>query len=107
MKAVSPALWPSPRGIWVLLVLCVLLAAASIVPVALDVVAVCAAIVAAFAAADLRAGPGSADLDLARDVAAHVAVGKPARLEYALARVRYEEAMEPRPDGPPETPYRN
>jgi hypothetical protein len=30
-----------------------------------------------------------------------------ARLEYALARVRYEEAMEPRPDGPPETPYRN
>ena len=84
MKAVSPALWPSPRGIWVLLVLCVLLAAASIVPVALDVVAVCAAIVAAFAAADLRAGPGSADLDLARDVAAHVTVGKPARLEYTL-----------------------
>jgi uncharacterized protein (DUF58 family) len=84
VRYASLALWPSPRGIWLLLLVCALLALASIVPAAGFAFVAALAVVVVLVGADLRAGPAPSDLELTRTPMAYAAVGRRARLEYAV-----------------------
>jgi uncharacterized protein (DUF58 family) len=84
VKFVQPALWPSPRGVWLLLLLCALIAVTSLVPAAGVVLIIAAGVVFTLMLADVRLGPLPGDLELTRDPIPGVAIGRPATITYRL-----------------------
>ena len=84
MRRVFPALWLSPRGVWILLGLAALSALASVVPwlgalVYLGFIAFGAALVA-----DLRLGPSIHTLRITREPLEPLALRRPAHVRYTV-----------------------
>ena len=84
MTPVFPAVWPSPRGIAVLLALCGILAVASVVPGFVVALCAAAAVVAAFVAVDVARGPRSSTLAVRRGDHGFVALRRPAAFAYVV-----------------------
>lgn len=84
MRPVAPALWLSPRGVWVLLALALAVALASLVPaLAFAVWGLGAVVVAAFVA-DVRLGPSAAQVSVERTALASVTLRRTASVAYAI-----------------------
>jgi uncharacterized protein (DUF58 family) len=84
MRSVFPALWLSARGVWALLALAILLAAASVLPGAIALAVVGAAAFAALLAVDVALGPSRRSLRLTRAPADFVALRRPGSLHYRV-----------------------
>lgn len=84
MRPVFPALWLSARGIWVLLLVCALLALAAVSAIALVLFAVAAVAAAALIAADLALGPARGALTIAREPLGFVALRRSAEVSYTI-----------------------
>lgn len=84
MRGVFPSLWPSARGIWLLLALCVLLALWSVVPLAVVALVVGVAVSAALVAADIALGPSGRMISLKRDPVGFVALRRSGEVTYIL-----------------------
>ncbi|MBV9102328.1 MAG: DUF58 domain-containing protein, partial [Candidatus Eremiobacteraeota bacterium] len=79
-----PAMWLSRRGVWVLLILCALLALSSIVPLALVLVALTALAATVTVIADLRIGPSGEQLRLQRSHGPYAALDRADALDYTF-----------------------
>jgi uncharacterized protein (DUF58 family) len=84
VRSVFPPIWPSARGIWLLLALCMLLALWSVVPLAIVALGIAAALVAALVAADLALGPSRRALSLRREPIGFVALRRSGEVTYVL-----------------------
>jgi uncharacterized protein (DUF58 family) len=84
VRRVFPPIWPSARGIWLLLALCALLALWSVVPLAIVPLVIAAAVTAALVAADLALGPSTRALSLRREPVGFVALRRTAEVTYVL-----------------------
>ncbi|HTV72149.1 MAG TPA: DUF58 domain-containing protein [Candidatus Acidoferrales bacterium] len=84
MRRLFPALWLSPRGVWVLLGLAALTAIASVVAwLGIVVYFGCAALIAALLA-DVRLGPSSKTLRVTRQPLEPLALRRPGRVVYTV-----------------------
>jgi len=84
MRPVFPALWLSPRGVWVLLGLAAALAVASLVQALLIAVVSAAVVALAAVAADVRLGPARGALRIVREPLDSIAMRRPARATYTI-----------------------
>jgi uncharacterized protein (DUF58 family) len=84
MRRVFPPVWPSARGIWLLLALCASLALWSVVPLAVVALVLTAAVSAALVAADIALGPSTRTMSLKRDAVGFVALRRSGEVSYVI-----------------------
>jgi len=84
MRPVFPAVWLSPRGIWLLALLGVLIAIASAVHLALAVAALGAAVLGAALLGDLWAGPPKGGIGVTRDSLGRLSLRRAASVTYRI-----------------------
>ncbi len=84
MKGAFPALWPSARGIWLLLILCVALGLSAAFPLLVFVAAAALAVAVALVAADFALGPTARTLTVAREPLGFVTLGHPGAIAYRV-----------------------
>jgi len=84
VRAIFPAVWLAPRGIGLLLVLGVLLALTSVIPLAFGVLGVALAIGLALLIADAIVGPTSRSLRIEREPIGYLALRRPFVLRYRI-----------------------